>query len=217
MQRFLKWLIIINFVGVTPALAEQEPPVRVGRVSLVSSSLAFHMAGEAEWSAAGVNYPVATGGSFWTDADSRAEIRIGPNIIGIATSTELDVVKLNDQATQIRIPQGRIYLHLRRLDEGHTVEIDIPRGSIALLQPGYYDIEAGSGDQPARVSVFEGSARFAGDGADINIKAGDAAVPSGSSPVTATLAKGGGARPASPKGGAGAAAHGAGGKGDKHG
>jgi hypothetical protein len=210
-QRLLKWLIIITFVRVTPALAEQEPPVRVGRVSLVSSSLAFHTAGDAEWSAAGVNYPVATGGSFWTDADSRAEIRIGPNIIGVATSTELDVVKLNDQATQIRIPQGR------RLDEGHTVEIDIPRGSIALLQPGYYDIEAGSGDQPARVSVFEGRARFAGDGADINIKAGDAAVPSGSSPVTATLAKGGGARPASPKGGAGAAAHGAGGKGDKHG
>jgi hypothetical protein len=45
---------------------------------------------------------------FWTDADSRAEIRIGPNTVGIASGTELEFVKLNDQATQIRIPQGRI-------------------------------------------------------------------------------------------------------------
>jgi hypothetical protein len=48
MHRLLKCLIIITFVGVTPALAEQEPPVRVGRVSFVSGSLAFHMAGEVE-------------------------------------------------------------------------------------------------------------------------------------------------------------------------
>ena len=153
---------------------------------------------------------------FWTDADSRAEIRIGPNTVGIASGTELEFVKLNDQATQIRIPQGRIYLHLRRLDEGDTVAIDIPRGSIALLQPGYYDIYAGSGDQPARVSVFEGGARFDGDGFEIEVKAGEVAVPSGSSPVTATLAKGGGAGQVSPKGGA-TAAHGAGGTGDWHG
>jgi hypothetical protein len=187
MHRLLKWLIILSFMGVAPALAEQQPPARVGRVALVSGNLAFHMAGEAQWSATGVNYPVATGGSFWTDADSRAEIRIGPNTIGIASSTELDVLRLDDQATQISIPQGRIYLHLRRLDNGYTVEIDIPRGSIALTQPGYYDIDAGSGDQPARVFVFEGNARFAGNNADIEVKAGDAAVLGGLGRVTATL------------------------------
>jgi hypothetical protein len=39
-------------------------------------------------------------------------------------------------------------------------EIDVPRGSVWLLQPGVYDIDSGGPDQPTRITVFEGSARF---------------------------------------------------------
>src|SRR6267143_1160757 len=109
------------------------------------------MPGDTQWSAAAVNYPVATGASLWTDAEARAEIRIGPDTVDMASNTELDVVALR------------------------------------LLQPGYYDIDAGTQDQPARVAVFEGSAQFVGSGADIAIKPGDVAMLSGVDPVTATL------------------------------
>src|SRR5262249_21889714 len=56
-----------------------------------------------------------------------------------------------------------------------------------LLQPGYYDIDAGSPDRPARIAVFTGSARIIGEGADIAVKAGDVALGNGGNPVTATL------------------------------
>jgi hypothetical protein len=105
----------------------------------------------------------------------------------MASQTELDVGRLTAPVTQINVPQGRVYLHVRQLSDNHTFEIAIPRGGILLLQPGYYDIDSGSEDQPARIAVFEGAARFAGNGADIEIKPGDVAVLSGANPVTASI------------------------------
>jgi len=162
MHRLLIALTILTPFIAAPALAQPEPPARVGRVSFVSGNLAFHTAGQTEWSAAAVNYPVATGASLWTDADSRTEIRIAPDTIDMASNTELDVTELDDRVTRLSVAQGRINLHLRRLDQGRSFEIDIPRGAVRLLQPGYYDIDAGTEDQPARVAVLEGSAQFVG-------------------------------------------------------
>ena len=83
-----RWLVLVFLclVAATPAAAQQpeaaqEPPARVGSITIVSGNIAFHMAGETQWSAARVNYPVATGGSFWTDPQARAEIQIGPSTI----------------------------------------------------------------------------------------------------------------------------------------
>jgi hypothetical protein len=179
--------LILLLGAALPAAAQEEPPARVGRISYVSGNLAFHMAGETEWSAAGANYPVATGGSFWTDASARAEMRIGPSTIDMAGGTEVDVTNLNDQVAQLALPQGRVYVQLRQLDAGQSFEIDTPQGGVWLLQPGAYDIDSGSASQPARVAVFEGSARFVGGGADTGIKSGDAAVLTGSNPITVQL------------------------------
>jgi hypothetical protein len=187
MYRLLIAVTIITVSITASTLAQQAPPARVGRVSFVSGNLAFHTAGQTEWSAAAVNYPVATGASLWTDADSRAEIRIAPDTIDMASGTELDVAELDDRVARLSVPQGRIVLHLRSLDQGQSFEIDLQRGAVQLLQPGYYDIDAGTQEQPARVAVFEGSSRFIGGGTDIAIKAGDVAVLNGVSPVAATL------------------------------
>ncbi len=170
-----------------PALAEEGPPTRVGRVSFVEGKLAFHAKGETEWSAAAVNFPVAAGGSFWTDPKSRVEIRVGAQTIDLSNDTAVDVVRLDQQVMQLAVPQGRIELHLRQFPEGGTVEVDIPRGGVWLLQPGIYDIAAGSPDRPSRIMVFDGSARFVGGTVDIAIKKGEAAVISGTDTLTATI------------------------------
>jgi hypothetical protein len=162
MLRVLNCFLVITLLTALPALAQEEPPARVGRVSFVSGSLAVHLPGHNEWSAAAVNYPVATGASLWTEPNARAEIRIGPNAIAMASGTELDLGRLTAPVTQINLPQGRIWLHVRQLDDTHTFEIAIPRGGVLVRQPGHYDIDSGSEGQPARIAVFEGAARFAG-------------------------------------------------------
>jgi hypothetical protein len=187
MHRLLVGLTILTVFIAVPTLAQQPPPARVGRVSFVSGNLAFHTAGQTEWSEAGVNYPVAAGASLWTDAEARGEIRIAADTIHLASGTELDIAELDERVARLRVLQGRIHLHLRRLDQGQSFAIEIPLGSVQLLQPGYYDIDAGSPDRPARIAVFTGNARIIGDGADIAVKAGDVALVNGANPVTATL------------------------------
>src|SRR5712671_2060933 len=189
MRRLAIAFLSVGLLAAVPALAHEEPPARVGRVSFVSGELGFHLAGETAWSAAKANYPVATGGSFWTDPKSRAELRIGSRSIDLSGNTELDITKLNEQVMQLALPQGRIDLRVRTLLEGESIEIDLPRGAVWILQPGTYDIDAGAPDQLERIAVFEGSARFVGGTLDVPVKAGDAAVISGTQTLTAAIEK----------------------------
>ncbi len=187
MRRFTLSILALSLLAAAPAFAQQEPPARVGRVSYVQGQLAFHSKGETAWSSAAVNYPVATGGSFWTDPKSRAEIRIGTQTISLAGNTEVDVVRLDKQVMQLAVPQGRVEVQLRQLGEGESAEIDIPRGGVWLLQPGVYDVDAGTPTQAARVAVIDGRARFVGGSVDIGVDAGKVAVISGTTTLTASL------------------------------
>jgi hypothetical protein len=185
MRRIVLSFLAVALLAAVPAFAQEAPPARVGRVSFASGQLGFHLAGENAWSAAKANYPVATGGSFWTDPKSRAELRVGSRTIDLAGDTELDVTKLDQQVMQLALPQGRIDVRVRTLLEGESIEIDLPRGAVWILQPGIYDIDASAADQPERIAVFEGSARFVGGSLDVAINAGDAAIISGTQTLTA--------------------------------
>ena len=88
---------------------------------------------------------------------------------------------------QIALSQGRVDLHLRRLQQDETAEIDVPGGRVWLLQSGVYDIDSGGPDQPTRVTVFEGSARFVGGGIDTLVNAGYALVLCGGGTLTAAV------------------------------
>jgi hypothetical protein len=78
-------------------------------------------------------------------------------------------------------------VQLRNLGDGESVEIEIPRGSLWLLQPGAYDFETPeSADPPARISVFEGRARFVGGAVDFPIDADREIRMSGTYPAIVT-------------------------------
>src|SRR5205814_953891 len=88
-MRFLaKSLLVLGLLAALPAVAQQEPPARVGRVAVVAGELGFHGPGETSWSKASLNYPAAAGESFWTDPKSRAELRIGSRSIAMNGNTE---------------------------------------------------------------------------------------------------------------------------------
>jgi hypothetical protein len=170
------------------AWAQQEPPARVGRVAVVAGELGFHGPGETSWSKASLNYPVAAGESFWTDPKSRAELRIGSRSIAMNGNTEVAVAKLDQQVMQLALKQGRLSVHVRTLLESESIEIDLPKGAVWVLEPGIYDIDAGP-DQPERIAVLEGSARFVGGRLDVAVKAGDRAVINGGQTLTASIEK----------------------------
>src|SRR5437764_15222655 len=156
-MRFLaQSLLVLGLLAAAPALAQQEPPARVGRGAVVNGELGLHGPGETAWSKASLNYPAAAGESFWTDPKSRAELRLGSRSIAMNGNTELAIAKLDQQIMQLALKQGRINLRVRTLLESESIQIDLPRGAVWILEPGIYDIDASGGEQPERVAVFEG-------------------------------------------------------------
>src|SRR3954452_22716549 len=103
-----------EFSAAIPQAAQQEPPARVGRGSVVSGTLAVFGPGDADWSTAQVNLPLAEGGWFATDPRSQAQLRIGPDAIDLAPDSEINVANLREGFMQIAIARGRLYSHLRQ-------------------------------------------------------------------------------------------------------
>lgn len=162
-----------------PPATQAAPPGRVGRVAFVSGNVAVYQLGQTDWTKAAINLPVAGGDWFATDSQGRAELRIGPDSVDLANDTEVNFAALHDAVLQIAMVQGRIDTHLRELNQGESDEIDIPVGGVWLLEPGIYDVAIGTDGQPTRISVYEGSARFAGGTVDKTIKSGEVLVLTG--------------------------------------
>jgi hypothetical protein len=177
-----------------PALAE-DPPRRVGSLDYVSGGVAYALHGNAaepggpSWVAAEFDQPIAEDMSVQTGPLARARIRIGSSAVEIAADSELDVLNLTDQLIEASLWQGRVFLQIRNLQEGERVEIEIPTGALWLLKPGAYDINAGADDRPARVAVFEGTARFADGNTDLRVEAGQEAQISASYPATVVVSQ----------------------------
>jgi len=153
------------------AAAPAAPPGRVGRLSLVSGNVSVHASnGEGD---AVVNLPLSAGDSLRTGAQARAEFEIGADTIDLSADTEIAISKLNDQVMRVTVARGRIGLALTQLGASESVEVDVARQGVALVQPGHYDIDAGR----PRIAVFEGAARLIdGDAADVAVKSGDMAL-----------------------------------------
>ena len=165
------------------APAAEAPPGRVGRLSLVSGNVSVRTSDG--WGDAAVNLPLAGGSSLRTGAQAHAEIEIGADTIDLAPDTALEITRLNDQAFQIAVVSGRIGFAVRRLRDGESDEINISREGVRLLQPGRYDIDAGS----RRIAVYAGVARIVGGDADIAVNSGDMALLAGSGPADATIGR----------------------------
>jgi hypothetical protein len=158
-----------------PLPSDWSPPDLVGQLSLVSGKIDLRLSSGSAWADAELNQPIFAGEALRTDARARGEIRVGANPIGLSNDTEIEIASLRDGVTQIQLSRGRIGVHLRRAGERETVEIDIPQGGVWLRAPGTYDIEAGDGEGPLRIAVFDGTAQYAGASGDRRIEAGQVA------------------------------------------
>ena len=150
-----------------------DPPARVGRITLLEGKVSFHGERDSGWQQAQLNYPVTSENSLWTEARSRAEVRIGPSAIRLDDDSVLDIVALQDDVVQGYLQRGSIHVRLRSsgdIDGNDLVRIDTPQGRFILDGNGRYRIDAdvdgraqsNPGSRESRIAVFSGRARFEG-------------------------------------------------------
>src|SRR5882724_4354785 len=147
-------------IGWSSAMAQGEPPARVGRLAFTEGTVSFHDDEQSGWTQAVVNTPLTTGDSLWTEPNARSEISLAGTRIRMEGATQLDMLALDDSQTRLQLAQGRIDVKTFAMDANQPYEIVTPRGTIKLLQQGDYYVDAGSTEDPTRLGVRSGAAQI---------------------------------------------------------
>ena len=149
--------------------ADEPASARVGRISAVSGAVQYRSAGV--WSAALLNESIAADIGVRTPRGASAELRVGDSRLALDGGGELQIFRLDGDATQIGLPQGRLFVHLAAGNLARTAEVDLPGGGVWLAAPGEYDITAGDAHERPRIEVFSGQAMLGGGLEDSSIAA----------------------------------------------
>lgn len=146
-----------------------DPPALAGRLSQLVGSVSFHAAGETQWAAATLNYPVTNGLSFWTEPRGSAAMEIADSRLVMDESTELDVTALDQGEIAATEPQGALFLQLNTVPSSQGVSFSTPRGTVQITASGRYEVVAGDTNNATLISVVDGAAHVSGPGLSLDI------------------------------------------------
>ncbi len=162
----------------TAGSAWADPPTRVGRISFTEGVLSLRHGEDPQWLPAAINYPLIAGDSVWADEAARGEIEIGGAGARLDALSLLTVLRMDDDATQLRLDQGVLNLTVRALLPG-GLQIFTAVGQMDIRQPGEYHVDAGRPNGPPTqivMGVIIGEAHFAGMHGEAELHAGQGAM-----------------------------------------
>src|ERR1700722_11006343 len=195
--RALKWLFLVPFIfafvlaAPKPAVAQDDdkddPPSRVARLSYTNGEVSFSPGGTDDWVSAVVNRPMTTGDKLWTDQGARAELHVGSAVIRLSGQTGFSFLNLDDRMMQIRVTEGTINLHVLRLDDQESLEVDTPNLAFSVLRPGRYRIKVNEAGDTTVINVSEGTGEVTGGGSAYTLHPGYQGIFSGIDSLNADL------------------------------
>jgi hypothetical protein len=111
------------------------------RVSFIDGQVSFSRPGAEGWMAAQLNTPLAPGDEIYTASPGNLEVEIGGRAYVRAwANTHLGLANLEPDFVQLNVTTGSVALDIRRLDPGHTIEVDTPNAAFTIERAGYYRV-----------------------------------------------------------------------------
>jgi hypothetical protein len=193
-----KWLFLVPLIFVLAlSLAQlaaaqdqppdQDPPSRVARLSFIRGNVSFSPAGTDDWVSAVPNRPITTGDKLWADQDARAELHVGSAAIRLNSTTGFSFLNLTDQMMQIRLTEGTIDLHVRRLGDNEAIEVDTPNLAFSILRIGRYRLNVNEAGDATIINVPDGEGEVTGGGSAFTIHPGEQGFFSGTDTLSADM------------------------------
>jgi hypothetical protein len=150
-----------------------NPPSRAARVSFTDGSVSLQPGGVGDWGTAQRNRPITVGDKIWVDKDSRAEIQAGQVAIHLGTMTAFSFLNLDQNVTQMRLPEGRINFRVREIRQGENYEVDTPNLAFTVKEAGAFRIDVNENGDFTSVTVIRGAGEIAASGQVYPIKPGE--------------------------------------------
>jgi hypothetical protein len=162
------------FAIAAPSFADDDPPGRVARLSFMRGDVSFAPAGDDDWVQASINRPLGTGDKLYTDNGGRVELEIGAATLRLDQQSSFDVLNLDDTFAQTELTSGTMNLHVRRVFEGQSYEVDTPTLAFVVTQPGDFRIDIAPDGTSTMITVFNGSGDVYGENnASYSVREGD--------------------------------------------
>jgi len=168
---------------------DKDPPTRVARISYVDGSVSIQPGGQGDWGSATKNRPVTIGDKIWVDKDARAELEAGQATLHVGSMTALSFLNLDENITQMRLPEGAINFRVRELREGDIYEVDTPNLAFTVKQAGAFRIDVSEDGSSSRVTVIRGEGEILADGKTYSVNPGEEAEFSGVENPTYSIVK----------------------------
>ena len=148
-----------------------DPPARAARLQYMSGSVSVQPRGVDEWVAGMLNRPLTNSDNIWADKNSRAEISVGTGLIRIDSESSLTLTNVSDNMVQLQLHQGAMNLHVRRLYDGETYEVDTPNQAFTVRKPGDYRFDVDPNADKTVITVWRGDGEANGDGPVVRVRA----------------------------------------------
>ncbi|KXB29700.1 hypothetical protein AT959_17370 [Dechloromonas denitrificans] len=159
MRFILAWLAVFG-----TALAQADPPARVGRLALVENEVNFRVDRSDAGGPASINWPISSGAEVDTERRGRAEIWIGATAFRLAGSSELRFPVVDDRQISAQLLRGTLTVSILEREQSDEVTVQTPEGRVSFAGPGRYRIDV-QGDhseltsQAGRASFDDGERR----------------------------------------------------------
>jgi hypothetical protein len=169
----MKRLAALALLAVLPlATWAADPPGRVARLSLVEGEAAVFVDPEQGWEGARINTTLTSENSVWTEPGARAEVRFGATALRLGEATQLDILRLDDQAFRAHVARGSLTVRIHEFDKGESFFVSTGDARFHVGGNGRYRIDADPGQGESRLTVFTGSARLEVAGGTIIVDTG---------------------------------------------
>jgi len=152
-----------------------DPPARAARLQFMSGSVSVQPHGTDDWVAGALNRPLTNSDNIWADKNSRAEISLGTGLVRIDSESSLTLTNVDENTAQLQLHQGAMNLHVRRLYDGETYEVDTPNQAFTVSKPGDYRFDVDSNADTTVITVWRGEGESTGSGPAVRIREGQQA------------------------------------------
>ena len=140
------------------ALAQDDPPPEVGRISYISGNVSVQPANSDQWGQAYPNLPVGPGDRIFTDSDGRAEVQVGQTYVRVGPNSDVTLVEDSSFSINFGVGQGSIRLHSFELWPRQLLDISTPNGNAEFGNSGDMRVDVLPSDG---ATVFTNLGQFA--------------------------------------------------------
>jgi hypothetical protein len=155
------------------AVEADDPPGRVGRLSEMNGQVWLYTPDAGEWISAVRNRPLTTGDRLSTDADARAELRVGSTTVRLDAGTELEILRIDDDQVSLQLHNGSVAVRLRHAEAAREFDLRTAEGRFVTHRAGRYRFDRA--DEASHVTVWSGEALYEGPGSALTVNAGQRA------------------------------------------